>query len=158
MIGPTSKPAPNPNQPQLDTKLGLLLYTGHMRFTADNAKEYGRKGARVRAERKQAIALAIAFPPSKPATSPANSEQISGSFSTALDLACMEALAEVRKMIKQGKAPQCSQMARALRDLRETWHLATGKPKPGMLKENGMKPRRDLPSVVSAPVSQNLPQ
>lgn len=61
-------------------------------------------------------------------------------------LACAqgEALKELREMIVAHKPSHAAQLARALRDLRETWHMATGKPKPGMIKPGSERPTRTL--------------
>src|SRR6267142_6070169 len=57
-------------------------------------------------------------------------------FSVELACACEETLTLLRKT----KEPQQrAQLARSLRDLHETWHLATGKPKPGQLKPDSLR-------------------
>lgn len=107
-------------------------------FTAETARLAGIKSAQVRAEeRKRPLVF-----PSSPVDLPADP------FTDALACACGETLKELREMIVAHKAPQAAQLARALRDLRETWHLATGKPKPGQLRpDTGKTPRPRMPSV-----------
>lgn len=80
--------------------------------------------------------------PDKPTDKPAPEPDL---FSTDLAHACEETLTLLRKT----KDPQKrSQLARSLRDLRETWHLATGKPKPGQLKPDSLRtPRPSMPRV-----------
>ncbi len=70
-------------------------------------------------------------------------------FSTALVRACDETLDELRSCkIARDK----SALARTIRDLRETYHLATGQAKPGVIKHQAQRPR----PVPSTPIV--LPQ
>jgi hypothetical protein len=77
---------------------------------------------------------------------PVQSAEPIDSFSLTLACACDETLTLVRT---SRKPIERAQLARALRDLRETWHMATGKPKPGMLKPDSMQTRRrEMPRNV----------
>ena len=107
-------------------------------FTVETARQAGVRSAQIRKEQAQRPLIN----PSTPA------DTVSDPFTDALACACGEALKELREMIVKHKAPQAAQLARALRDLRETWHLATGKPKPGQLRpDTGKTPRPRMPSV-----------
>jgi hypothetical protein len=111
------------------------------RFTAANAREYAlRSHAPGSARFKRPPAVVI------PPTDSAQHQQIADVFAATLSCACNEMLERVR----HAKEPrEAAQLARALRDLRETYHLATGKPKPGMLKvDPTSQRRRDLPRDV----------
>jgi hypothetical protein len=115
------------------------------RFTKENASAYGKAGAIARWTRKP-----DPIPP-EPIPVPMADPTADLLLASALSHACDETLALARKSrIPQERA----QLARALRDLRETWHLVTGKPKPANAKAEPNKPRRELPRIVSPIVSK----
>ena len=119
------------------TPAQAMLYAMAL-FTAETARQAGIKSAQIRAEERK---RPLVFPSSPVDLAP-------DPFTDALACACGETLKELREMIVAHKAPQAAQLARALRDLRETWHLATGKPKPGQLRpDTGKTPRPRMPSV-----------
>lgn len=124
-------------------------------FTVETARQAGLKSVQVRRER--AIERARI-----PIVSPVNPvEVIADPFCEALACACGETL----KKLREATEPiHRAQLARALRDLRETWHLATGKPRPGLTRPDlAMKqPRPRMPSVYPTvypptPTDPNLP-
>jgi len=125
---------------KIDHFLALLYPAGMKKlFTVETARAAGLKSVRVRAERKAALALA-------PFNSPVQTEAQPDLFAVTLAQACNETLERLRL----SKVPlERAQLARALRDLRETWHLATGKPKPGQLKPAEQRlTRREIPRVL----------
>ena len=105
-------------------------------FTKENAAEMAAKS---HAARKLRMSL--------PIVSQDNSQQSAGpppdQFALTLAHACNETL----ELLRRAKKPsEKAQLSRALRDLRETWHMATGKPKPGMTKPLPERPvRREIP-------------
>jgi hypothetical protein len=63
----------------------------------------------------------------------------------------------LEKLRKTTKPIEKAQLARALRDLRETFHLATGKPRPGLLRDNGKPNRAPMPRSMPASMPVNPP-
>ena len=97
-------------------------------FTKENAALNGRKGGKNRWK----------LPPPLPPPTPLKPDL----FSETLAQACDETLDKLRRATEPIAR---AQLARALRDLRETWHMATGKPKPGQIKDGQYATRRDIP-------------
>jgi hypothetical protein len=107
-----------------------------MLFTAETATiaAYKSVDAKRRAKERPLVI------PQPPQYSPADP------FSDAIACACGEVLKELRQTEKPlAKA----QLARCLRDLGEVWHLATGKPRPGLTRpEQYWASRRELPRTM----------
>ena len=99
-------------------------------FTKENAAIFGKQGALVRWT-----------PKPDPVTTQSIADDMAEQFSEGLAHACLETLARLRKA---GDPQRRAQLARALRDLRETWHLATGKPRPGQTRPDMQRPMRRL--------------
>ena len=76
-------------------------------------------------------------------------------FSLNVARACDETL----ELLRHAKKPsEKAQLSRALRDLREVWHLATGKHRPGLTRpEQGRTPRREIPRVYPQGCSLDSP-
>lgn len=67
-----------------------------------------------------------------------------------------QAQAEVLKRLRSAQDPKDkAYLAKALRDLRETWHMVTGTPKPGMIKPGGVA--RPMPRPLAAPTPSPVP-
>lgn len=113
-------------------------------WTVEKAREAGLKSVAVRRQRKLELEQAPVF-------SPVQAEASADVFSASLALACDETLAKLRRA---AKPIERAQLARCLRDLRETWHLATGKPKPPVAKQEPVK-RREIPRAYPAAYNPN---
>ena len=127
-----------------------------MRFTAQTARDYAAKSQAQRRFNRDLRKNQPIQPTFEreliPATQPIVATELADTFSLCLSSACEEMLERVRKAKKPIEA---AQLARALRDLRETWHLATGKPRPGLTRPQDSRtmPRRELPRMVSPSVA-----
>jgi hypothetical protein len=100
-------------------------------FTVESGRLAGLKSVEVKRQRKL----------NPPQNDPIVVESSVEPDFLAADLAC--ACDETLKELRKAKQPQHkAQLARALRDLRETWHLATGKPRPGLTRPDQAVPRR----------------
>lgn len=121
-------------------------------FTKENAKEYSRQAIYARWHAPK--------PPQKPepetlVNGNGSAIEEANQFGVTLAQACTETL----EMLRKSKEPQHrAQLARCLRDLRETWHLATGKPRPGQTRPDSIKtPPRRMPSAYApAPPNQYI--
>lgn len=116
-------------------------------FTVETARQAGLKSVEARKQRaleRDQVPLVLPENPVEHASDP---------FCDALASACGETLHNLRT---SKKPMEKAQLARALRDLRETWHMATGKPKPGMLKPGSAVERRPaMPRVYPSVYPQN---
>jgi len=120
------------------------------KFTAENAAEMAKKSHKPGSARFFPK-LDPVIEPAEPAIigpEPAETAVIIDRFSLELTCVCEETL----QLIKKSKEPiHRAQLARALRDLRETYHLATGKPRPGLSRELPARTsRREMPRVYPA--------
>ena len=103
-------------------------------FTRENAADMA---ARSHAARKQRASLPVLTErlPSQSA------DPLTDPFALTLACACDETLDKLRRATKPSER---AQLARCLRDLRETWHLATGKPRPGLTRPEQYRLRRGV--------------
>ncbi len=102
---------------------------------SSNARELAKLSIEARKRNKEAAkTIAPVSLPSLPELDP---------FATDLSCACTEVLKELREC---KEAKDKSALARTIRDLRETYHLATGQAKPGVIKHNA--PRRQMVQPV----------
>ena len=105
-------------------------------FTKANAAILGKQGAMARWHRPKPETV---NPPLIPPIADAIPNDLALRLSRAID-------ETLEKLVKAKTALERAQFARALRDLRETWHLATGKPRAGLMREQaGRQPRREIP-------------
>lgn len=106
-------------------------------WTAEIAREMARRSHAPGSARFKKLE------PPQPIPQPA--EPLPDNFALTLAYACDDTL---DRIIKTANPQARAQLARALRDLRETWHMATGKPKPGMTRpESGPQRRAVMPRV-----------
>jgi len=110
------------------------------KFTVETASEMGKRSVALRKQREIEREQALL----NPVPLPVLDEVSTDTFSPALSQACIETLELVRK---ERNPQQRAQLARALRDLRETWHLATGKPRPGQTRPDAQPSRQSMPRV-----------
>lgn len=113
-------------------------------ITKETASEMGRRSAEAR---RLAAERPLVYPelPLDQATDP---------FTEALACACGETLKVLRESTK---AQDRASYARALRELRETYHMVTGQAKPGVLKHN-IRPAAAKPAVpISLPSPESAP-
>ena len=121
-----------------------------MRFDSLNAREFAARSVAARkaaeAERKAKLAALTA------SAGPTADDYFSSNVARACD--------ETLELLRHAKKPsEKAQLSRALRDLREVWHLATGKPRPGLTRpEQYRPPRRELPRIMPSLASQPAPR
>ena len=109
-------------------------------FTVEEARAAGLRSAQLRAERKLLPKPEPIIP--LPTLDPYVQE---------LMRAQEETLAELRSA---ESAKDKASLAQALKNLRETYHLATGLAKPGVLKPVSQRPRQQSRELPDAPDSQ----
>jgi hypothetical protein len=115
---------------------------------------YGRKGLAIRWQPKPVTVQAQPVPATGPLIA-APVPDVPDLFSLTLMEACAETLDRLRRTTKPIEK---AQLARALRDLRETFHLATGRPRPGLLRDTGKPSRAPMPRGMPAGMPQSEPQ
>ena len=116
-----------------------MLNTGMPKilWTVEQAREMGKRSAAGRAERKAQAAAKLAATLAQAASSPAGGPSRTESpLAQELDRALAEKLALYRSTC-DGK--EAAALARSMRDTRELWHLVTGEPRPGLIKEQGKR-------------------
>jgi hypothetical protein len=101
------------------------------RWTAEEARQQGIAGAVARWNAPRPCTTV------QPSTQPDGSEN---PIANDIACACAETLRQLRKT---NDAKEKVALARALRDLRETWHLVTGEAKPGNRKPSS-PPQRQI--------------
>lgn len=110
-------------------------------FTVESARQAGLKSVQIMRQRKLERA-------SLPLPTLAPTPEEPDPFARTLGEACAETLERLRKATKPIER---AQLARALRDLRETWHLATGKARPGITRgDQPARTRTPMPRVYPA--------
>ena len=107
-----------------------------MRFSSANAREMAAKSAEVRRNRHQAEAIATAIPP---LTNGLSDTQATSLYANELMRAQVELLQELRET---PEAKDKAALSQAIKNLREAWHMETGKPKPGTIKPVSARPRQ----------------
>jgi hypothetical protein len=115
------------------------------RITKENAAEFAKRGATKRAQMRQAREIAAS------AASLAATAGPPDPFVIELAHAQAEILQKLRNT---PNSRDKMQLARALRDLRETYHMVTGTPKPGMIKPGSARP---MPRQLVAPIPTVTP-
>ena len=101
-------------------------------FTVEEAREAGRKSAQLRAQRKLE-------PKPDPIPEPIVSQPTLSDYAKELLCARDELLAEMRTTpLAKDKAS----IAQALKNVMESYHMETGKPKPGTIKPVSARPRQ----------------
>jgi hypothetical protein len=114
------------------------------RFTPENALAMSKRSQEARAKAKEAREIAAA-------ESLQNAANPTDPF--VIELARAQALT-LQRLISTRSAQEKMQLARALRDLRETYHMVTGTPKPGMIKPGSARP---MPRQLVAPIPTVTP-
>lgn len=113
-------------------------------FTSDEAREAGRKSAQLRAQRKLE-------PKPEPINEPVVSHPTLSDYAKELLCARAELLAEMRSTpLAKDKAS----IAQAIKNIMESYHMETGKPKPGTIKPVSQRPRQQSRELPDAPDGQ----
>ncbi len=119
-------------------------------FTRQNAKEMGMRSvasrlARIQAEKDEHLTIV-------------NLVRSNGHEPDTLSTEVLSAFRDTLRSLRNTKDPkERSLLSRSLRDLRETWHLVTGVPKPGVRKLPIERPARLMLSpAVDAGHAQTL--
>lgn len=116
------------------------------RWTAEEARQQGIAGAMARWSAPRPCITVQPYPQPNGSQDPIAND---------IACACAETLRDLRKT---KDAREKASLARALRDLRETWHMATGIPKPGNLKPSAPRQtRQPLPDPKPAGPNSGLP-
>jgi len=110
-----------------------------MRFSPANAREMAARSAEARRNRHQETQLAIAI---APLNHEASETQAISPYANKLAYAQDMLLEE---LLTADCAKDKAALSQALKNLRETYHMATGAPKPGTIKPERAKSRQSAP-------------
>lgn len=103
-------------------------------FTVENARENAKLSWETRRARAANASIMLV--------------EATDAFQEGLAQAMQETLGQFREStVPKDKA----MLAKALRDLRETWHMVTGRPKPGMIKHVERAAMKQLPPAPDTP-------
>ncbi len=121
---------------------------GIPQITTANAREMAAKSHQARRERKEAEALAeAAILQSAPQIDSLAVNPIANEFTCAM----VETLREFRQASDYREK---ASLARSMREVRETYHLWSGAPKPGTIKPVSQRPRQQSRELPDAPDTQ----